>query len=326
MNQAHDTWMSSKHGPILGEIDSCIACHAEEGALGYIRAKLSGFRSVYYHITGQITGRYLEVVKGTKPVYCLKSGCHSIKELDTGLKINVNHNYHAEMGFKCVACHDRIAHGWDEGLRSSPGMHNTCFDCHNNKIASHDDCGMCHVYQEKMLKGEKGAGLSAIPSPHIDDLSCRDCHTHDCAPDLETCSSCHDGALIIRLNKGQGEVSRGTEKLKGTLMQLGRIIVSYGLNTKTDDTDLYKEYADNTKDHHKKIYAKDKGCFNEKEGFEYIKRLYFEAMEGYELISKDLSRGAHNFEYTRELLKLSEKKADEAILLLQNNQQRFVKQ
>jgi len=285
MNQAHDTWMSSKHGPILGEIDSCMACHAEEGALGYIKAKLSGIRSVYYHITGQITGRYLEVLKGTKPVYCTKSGCHSLNNLDLELKINVNHEFHARMGFNCISCHDRIAHGWDEGLRSTPNMQETCFNCHNNKIASHNDCGMCHVYQMNMLKGVGGAGVENLTSPHNEDLSCRDCHTHACAPDLKNCSDCHKGNIVDEMAAHQAEVSMALEKLRSTLQQLERIVERH------QSGDLPE-------------------CDNLLEG---EVKLYNEARENYEFILKDLSRGFHNFEYVRDLLAVSFERANSAI-------------
>lgn len=285
MNQAHDTWMSSKHGPILGEIDSCMACHAEEGALGYIKAKLSGIKSVYYHITGQITGHYLEVVRGTKPVYCTKSGCHSINDLDLGLKINVNHEFHARMGFNCVSCHDRIAHGWDEGLRTTPNMQETCFNCHDNKIATHEDCGMCHVYQDNLLKGIGGIGVDESPSPHAEELQCKDCHTHACAPDLTNCSACHDEDIVDDVGALQVRVSLELESLRGTFKQLERIFDIYS-SMDIPDYELMLE---------------DK------------MRLYSDAKENYEYILKDLSRGFHNFEYVWHMLEVSKVKADRAI-------------
>ena len=287
MNQAHDTWMSSKHGPILGDIDSCMACHAEEGMLGYIKAKLEGVRSVYYHITGQITGRYLEVARGTKPVYCTKSGCHSLGNLDSGLKINVNHKFHAQKGFNCVSCHDRIAHGWDEGLRSTPNMQDTCFNCHNNETASHDDCGMCHIYQENMLKGIEGVGVARMPSPHSDDLSCRDCHTHACSPDLKNCTNCHDDNIVDDMTSLQVEVSMSVERLRGTLRQLERIVKLYKSEENPGSETLFKRELG----------------------------LYADARKNYEFILKDLSRGFHNFEYVMRLLDVSTEKANKAIAL-----------
>lgn len=289
MNQAHDTWIASKHGPILGQIDSCIACHAQEGTLGYIKAKLAGFKSLYYHITGQITGRYLDVAKGTKPVYCMKTGCHAMKDLDKGLKIRVNHQLHAQMGFECVSCHDRIAHGWDEDLRGSPNMQETCFGCHDNKIAPHDECGICHVYQKKMLKGAGGVGLENMPSPHGDELSCKDCHTHACALDLQTCSSCHDSSLIDEKNQVQADVSFELEELGGTLRQLERILKRYESSGMIQD-----------------------GAF-----FEDEQKQYDLAKANYEFISRDLSRGIHNVEYTMNMLELSKENANRAIISFQ---------
>jgi len=281
MNQAYDTWISSKHGPILGEIDNCMACHAEEGVWGYIKAKLSGIRSVYYHITGQISGHYLEVLKGSKPVYCTKSGCHMVENLDEELSINVNHRQHAQMGFDCVSCHDRIAHGWDDELRSSPRMQDTCFQCHDNSTASHEDCGMCHIYQERMLNGIGGKGVEPFSSPHGGVLVCKDCHTHACAPDLRTCTSCHEDAVIGGMHDQQAEVSIALEKLRCILRQLERIV------------DRFESVG--------------------VQGLEGESGLYDDARENYEFIVRDLSRGFHNFNYVKKMLEVSIEKADEAV-------------
>jgi cytochrome c nitrite reductase small subunit len=293
MDRAHDTWVSSKHGPILGEIDSCIVCHAEEGAWGYIKAKLSGIRSVYYHITGQIAGRYFEIAKGSKPVYCLKTGCHTMKNLDKGLKISVNHDLHSQKGFKCVSCHDRIAHGLDENLRSSPGMQETCFICHDhNTSATHDDCGKCHIYQKDMLNGIGGAGIENIPSPHGEDFSCKECHTQSCAPDLLACSSCHDQSLLGTINERQEKVSVRLEELRASLKQLERILKGYnesatGLKNRIKEIILYRK----------------------------VKIPYELAKSNYEFVSNDLSRGVHNFEYTWKMLTISNEEVNKAIIL-----------
>lgn len=281
MNQAHDTWMASKHGPILGEIDSCMACHAESGALGYIRAKMSGFKSVFSHVVTLIRGDSLEVERGTKPVYCTKKGCHTLSDLDTGLKIKVNHPVHAKKGFDCISCHDRIAHGWDDEIRSSPGMQDTCFNCHDNKSASHDDCGMCHIFQKAMLRGIGAKGVGDTPSPHGEGLSCQDCHTRSCAPDLKTCSSCHDTDMTDQVERRQAEVSIGIEELKASLTQLDRIFTQYG----ADAPGIYR-------DEHS---------------------LYEKAHANYHFMQKDLSRGVHNFEYVQEMLDASKEMVDRAL-------------
>ena len=289
MNQAHDTWMASKHGPILSEIDSCMACHAEEGAWGYIKAKIGGFKSVYYHITGQINNRYLEVAKGSKPVYCTKSGCHSINDLDVGLKIQVDHKFHEGKGFTCTSCHDRIAHGWDEDLRQTPNMRDACFNCHDDKTAPQDDCGMCHVYQDNMLKGN---GMDDISSSHGEDLLCKDCHTYFCAPDLETCSSCHDMDFMGEVEHLQTRVSVALEELKATLTQLDRMFEHYESNKIIDN----------------KVF------------FEKNYNMYVEARKNYEFIKKDSSRGIHNTDYVWKLIEVSKERAEEVILFFKNNQ------
>lgn len=287
MNQAHDTWMASKHGPILSEIDSCMACHAEEGAWGYIKAKVGGLASVYYHISGQITDYYQEVAKGKNPVYCTKSECHDVNDLGVDLKIRVDHKFHEEKGFACASCHDRIAHGWDEGLRDSPNMQHSCFNCHDGKTAPQDDCGMCHIYQDKMLKG---IGMDDIFSCHGDDLLCTDCHIKACTPDVETCSSCHDEDIFDQAEQLQTKISVALEELKATFSQLDRIFAHYSSNKSMNNKTFYK------KNH----------------------RFYVEAMKNYQFIKKDSSRGVHNPDYVWKLVQISKEKAELIILSLKN--------
>lgn len=205
--------------------------------------------------------------------------------LDSGLKINVNHKNHAHLGFNCVSCHDRIAHGWDEGLRSTPNMQSTCFNCHDNKMASHDDCGMCHVYQENMLKGIKGVGVEKTPSPHSEDLLCGDCHAHACSPDLKNCTNCHESDIIEDMTSLQADISMAIERLRGSIRQLERIVNRY----KSKETASIETLIENEL------------------------KLYNEVKENYEFISKDLSRGFHNFEYVWNMLEASTEKAKRAI-------------
>ncbi|MGA1869422.1 MAG: NapC/NirT family cytochrome c [bacterium] len=265
MGSAHDTWMASKHGPLLGDIDSCYVCHAEEGLIGYIKSKLEGVTSLYFHLTGNFD----DIGGRQKPVYCIKSGCHTMEDIEKDLTINVNHVFHLENGNKCVDCHDRIAHGWDPSIRNSPDMKKFCFKCHNNIIAPKDNCGMCHIYQENMLKGITAQGIENHPSIHGDELTCKNCHAMACNPSLNSCQECHGEEIIESLKKRQFEVSVSLEQLNNSLRQLKRIFES-------------PRYQGDE-------YKKEREC-------------YEMAQYNYNFILKDKSRGFHNFIYCTTIL------------------------
>ena len=143
------------------------------------------------------------------------------------------------------------------------------------------------------MKGIGGEDVERIPSSHGDDLSCVDCHTHACAPDLKTCSACHESSIIDETKSVQATVSMTLERLKGTLRQLERIINRYESIEIQDDESMIKEAI----------------------------RLYSLSRGNYESIVKDSSRGIHNFEYTQLLLKLSIESADRAIAIFSKSHQ-----
>ncbi|MGA1823673.1 MAG: NapC/NirT family cytochrome c [bacterium] len=268
MGNAHDTWMASKHGPLLGDIDNCYVCHAKEGFFGYIASKLEGVTSLYFHLTG----KFDDIGGREKPVYCIKSGCHTTEDIEKDLTINVNHLFHLENGNKCVDCHDRIAHGWDPSIRNSPDMKEFCFKCHNNTIAPKDNCAMCHIYQENMLKGINAKGIKDSPSTHREELTCKSCHAEACTPTLTSCTDCHEEDIIKSVKTRQFKISESLEDLNGYLRQLERIF----------DTPPYK---------------------NEKHRKE--RELYEIATYNYNFILWDKSYGFHNFKYCEAILEAS---------------------
>jgi hypothetical protein len=138
-----------------------------------------------------------------------------------------------------------------------------------------------------MLNGIEGVGVISMPSPHSDDLSCRDCHTHACSPDLKNCTNCHDSDIIDEMASLQAEVSMEIERLRGTLRQLERIVKHYKLKENPGSEILLDNELG----------------------------LYIEAKKNYEFILRDLSRGFHNFEYVWNILEVSTEKANRAIAL-----------
>lgn len=263
MGSAHDTWMASKHGPLLSDIDNCYVCHAKEGFFGYVASKFAGVKSLYFHITN----KYDEIGGRKKPVFCIKSGCHTLESIDKNLKINVNHIFHLDRGNKCVDCHNRIAHGWDPDSRNTPSMDKFCFKCHDNTTAPKDQCDLCHVFQDKMLRGKGAMGIEDYPSAHAEELVCQDCHSDACSPTMTPCQNCHEQEIITSYKLRQFEICKDLENLNGYLKQLERIfsMPKYKLDTYNKEKELY-EFAkhnynfilnDKTKGFHNFTYCED---------------------------------------------------------------------
>ncbi|MGA1790365.1 MAG: NapC/NirT family cytochrome c [bacterium] len=283
MQPAHESWGKSFHASLTGSKEDCLACHTAPGFGGKIKAKLGGFVFLWSHILEN----YDDDIKAEKPVYCVRSGCHTEPwKMDRGSSIRVNHALHLSKGYACVICHDRIAHGQDpEGL-NLPTMKDFCFPCHNDEIASRTDCQYCHIYQDAMLQGNAGEGIPEGEfSGHEDArLSCVDCHTGGCVPKpVQTCLSCHSDAYISRQEAERAWVSKSIQKLEEGLPRL--------------------------EDGIKK--AEDMG-----QDISQINGIYNLVQDVYDFLKADGSRGAHNPAYSRYLLENTIDQMDYAFLVL----------
>lgn len=204
MQELGESWKLSKHGPNNPDMNNCMKCHAQPGALGFVKAKVSGLFSLVYHLTGQY---HLEA---TQPVVCVRGGCHQIDDLDRADRpnktITMNHAIHIkvmkEIGTRsqCMPCHRDIAHGEQTFL---PDMKSVCFLCHTEKGIGADNCALCHPTHPQVSLQSGETIMELHPS---DQVSCTDCHADACAATKATCEACHEGD-----NYGEQVVYQGKE-------------------------------------------------------------------------------------------------------------------
>jgi len=283
MKPAHETWGKSFHSSITGTKEDCLACHTAPGFGGKIKAKLGGFVFFWNHILEN----YDEDIKAEKPVYCVRSGCHTEPwKMDKGSSIRVNHALHISKGYACVICHDRIAHGFDPKGLNLPTMKDFCFPCHNDEIASRSQCQYCHIYQDAMLQGNAGEGIpSGDNSVHQTTLlSCVDCHTNGCVPKpAQTCLECHSDSIVSQQEEERAWVLRSMRVLEESIPRLAQGIEK----------------------------VEDMG-----QDISQINGIYTLVKDVYTFLKADGSRGAHNTVYARYLLENTINKLDYSFLVL----------
>jgi nitrate/TMAO reductase-like tetraheme cytochrome c subunit len=208
MKELGSNWKFSKHGPYNAanpEMHNCLKCHAQPGAAGFLKAKISGFFCLAYHLGDNYH------VKATKQVVCIRGGCHKLEYLDKADRsdrvVSMNHAKHIKVIKKvgtrsqCMPCHRNIAHGDDKYL---PDMKKDCFvTCHNENGITSPKCTLCHpAHPDVRLKDQK-ASLFAL---HKDaNISCTECHIGIRKATKNACDRCHKGnnygSLIIPYEK-----------------------------------------------------------------------------------------------------------------------------
>ncbi len=98
--------------------------------------------------------------------------------------IRVRHKDFLDRGYKCVYCHNTIAHGDNVPVPKFPTM-DKCVLCHDNKRAS-AECKLCHV--------EEAIGEAREPRREFVKIAteipwhCRGCHTLEIS---KKCIDCH---------------------------------------------------------------------------------------------------------------------------------------
>jgi nitrate/TMAO reductase-like tetraheme cytochrome c subunit len=195
MQPFYDAWKSSTHSDI-----PCGECHYPPGAMEKISGKFRDLNQLVKYLTN--------TYKRSKPwaeiedASCLKSGCHSTRNLEGAgkvrfQKVTFDHTPHLKelrrgKKLRCTSCHSQIVQGEHITVTES-----TCILCHFKELGpdSHmSDCILCH---DPPVKSE--AAEEAITFDHTRILQrkieCRTCHgpmiMGDGAVPRERCYSCH---------------------------------------------------------------------------------------------------------------------------------------
>ena len=199
--------------------------------------------------------------------------------------IVIPHAIHLDQGIACIDCHAEIVHGPDEYREPNgaimPRME-ICFKCHNNRRAPRD-CTLCHEMQKNMNMGISGVGVEDTPNyMYPDNASCPDCHLeeNDWKMSPQVCIDCH------------GEDEYGDTMIewqtatKALLAELEPMVEEVGRSLEA---------------------AKAKGRNVEK-----AEELYADALNNYDLVVNDGSKGAHNVEYAAAVLEVAKNKLTSA--------------
>jgi len=193
--------------------------------------------------------------------------------------IKFSHETHsAGKGQKCSDCHaPRENHG-------KTFMKN-CAECHHGKEIKKVKCQDCHVSVNRLIQGKGGIGIKETPSNKLDVVECIDCHRGVAAKKKDPfdaikkrCIECHDqsyGETVVRWKATSEDLLKKLEpKMAKVKEEIDRIDRRGG---------------------HTFVYRK----------------LYGEAEFNFNLAKK--GNGAHNLEYTEELLEFANHRLDEAI-------------
>ncbi|UCE65767.1 MAG: cytochrome c3 family protein [Candidatus Zixiibacteriota bacterium] len=195
MQPFYDAWETSTHKDI-----PCSECHYPPGTMEKISGKFRDLNQLVKYLTN--------TYKRSKPwaeiedASCLKSGCHSARNLQGAGKVEfekVTFDHTPHLGelrrgkkLRCTSCHSQIVQGEHITVTES-----TCILCHFKELGpeSHmSDCMLCH---DPPLKN--GDNDEAITFDHTRILErkigCRTCHGRmivgDGSVPRERCYNCH---------------------------------------------------------------------------------------------------------------------------------------
>jgi nitrate/TMAO reductase-like tetraheme cytochrome c subunit len=178
----------------------------------------------------------------------------------------------------CADCHSpRENHG--------KTFQKNCAGCHHGKEIKRVRCEECHISVKRLVQGKGGIGVKERPSNKLDVLECIDCHRGVAAKKKDNfdaikkrCIECHDqsyGEMLARWKAtSEGLLKKVGPKIDKVREEIGKIELRRG---------------------HTFVYRK----------------LFGEAEFNYQLVIK--GNGAHNLEYTEELLEFANNRLDEAI-------------
>ena len=215
MNVYATTWAASTHMHV-----NCVTCHIAPGPVSFLKAKLSGLREVWVHVTGQVKAP-IAVTRKIPNSACTRSGCHPSGSLNdhitlaagltTGTGVpapsaaagapgTFSHKGHTKVPH-CIDCHSQLVHFPIPGQAYVPTNSMTaCFACHTD---GPKNCTYCHQGPHPQrgpcqdchnLWGWQGGKNFQHPQPLVGahaTLICEQCHTQGVAVKPDGCVSCH---------------------------------------------------------------------------------------------------------------------------------------
>lgn len=312
------TWKKNIHS--YAEV-GCIDCHGKPGFFGYMRAKMGGIYDLYgeiflskEHKMNILNEGATNVEYASKLVpndWCLI--CHSddgnkrirdnsamsffgvkMRMVD-GVKnpqfrqsyglpdifndpmptINISHDNHVNnLGLSCISCHHGVAHGGE--FSNMPKME-TCFNCHDKDKEKNpesisplnDDCAACH---SMVVEQQEGTLLEAKDVETTPPSLMADAGVYG----ADGCANCHSDAFDKPAREVCGEMCHGEGIDYSDIFDEQRSEYD-ALKAPLDALNIRFYESEN------KMTKEQRDMFNE---FKYY----------YTIISKDLSKGIHNYD------------------------------
>ncbi|MEW5803233.1 MAG: NapC/NirT family cytochrome c [bacterium] len=220
IQSAYDSWQKARHRPEYTK-NSCNVCHVQPGLVGSVKASIYGVENVYEFWFGP--GE--DDIKASRPVYCTQKGCHEQMEKSMfGKKVRVNHGMHMSMGYACVICHDRVAHEEYAMVSNLSMMRDFCFSCHNDEVAPRKECGVCHVYQDRMMKGldapEEFPQIASLHYQAGEEEPCQNCHVDLRESAEKSCLNCHGEDTLLKHQKDKADFSQRLDQVKAQITEV----------------------------------------------------------------------------------------------------------
>lgn len=204
------TWQASVHSDY-----ACTECHTDQSFSSVISTKGAIFSQYLQHFEGTYAIP-IELQKDISNKTCLK--CHSLqREVSPPDGLVFPHQSHVDKGFKCIQCHNNVAHGgiqergftintdynkWTKGMGKAYMKENftvldmqSCIDCHTDKGKS-TTCTTCH------------SGSINLPQTHLNASWKNGQHGLEALKNVDQCDKCHSYADSYLVKPGPNKAAQ----------------------------------------------------------------------------------------------------------------------
>lgn len=205
-----ETWKASVHSDF-----ACTECHTDQ-SFAKIFSNKGGLLSQYLK---HFAGTYvipIQLPNDIENKVCLK--CHSLQRTVSPPEgLVFPHQSHVDKGFKCIQCHNNVAHGgiqergftintdfnkWTTGMGKAYMQENfiildmqSCIDCHTDRGIS-TNCTTCHT------------GSIQLPGSHLTDSWKNAQHGIAAMKNVKQCNQCHSYSSSYIIKPGPNEVAQ----------------------------------------------------------------------------------------------------------------------
>lgn len=169
-----NSWNKSIHKDV-----NCVSCHVEPGVVGFFVEKTLLLKRIAVGL--DLIKRKSVVTTTTPSNACLRCHQNIMTDVVDNKGVRVKHIHIAEKGYRCVDCHNQVAHRKIVVPPKYPDMAD-CMECHNGSVAS-NDCQSCHI-ERIPISGRNLEDYNKIGYKQLN--NCIGCHPRN------SCKQCHE--------------------------------------------------------------------------------------------------------------------------------------